>query len=242
MLSANNKTSKNIFAGDLNINVLDYESNKKVKHFLSSMFQYNMIPTINRPTRVTRNTATAIDHIITNTVISGIQHRSGIIKTDISDHFPIAFALKTCEKSKPEDKAQFTHKGFQGEEQIELFKHELSQIIWKNIIKTLDSPNSAYENFFGILFKTCDIYFPKVRIKMKVKTNQNPWITKGIRKSFKKKEKFYEQFLKKRTPQGEQQYRNYKNLFEIIKKKAKKIYYSNKLLKCTGDIQKHGKL
>ena len=43
--------------------------------------------------RVTGYTATAIDHIITNTVISGIQHRPGIIKTDISDHFPIVFAL-----------------------------------------------------------------------------------------------------------------------------------------------------
>ena len=76
MVSANDKTSKNIdFAGDLKINVLDHESNKKVEHFLSSMFQYDMIPTINKPTRVTRNTATAIDHIITNTVISGIQHR-----------------------------------------------------------------------------------------------------------------------------------------------------------------------
>ena len=65
--SANDKASKNIiFAGDLNINVLDYESNKKVQHFLSSMFQYNMIPTINQPTRATRNSATAIDHIITN--------------------------------------------------------------------------------------------------------------------------------------------------------------------------------
>ena len=67
LLSVNNKTFKNIiFAGDLNINVLDYVSNKKFQHFLSSMFQYNMVPTINRPTRVTRNTATAIDHIITN--------------------------------------------------------------------------------------------------------------------------------------------------------------------------------
>ena len=76
MVSANDKASKNIvFAGDLKINVLDHESNKKVEHFLSSMLQYNMIPTINKPTRVTRNTATAIDHIITNTVISGIQHR-----------------------------------------------------------------------------------------------------------------------------------------------------------------------
>ena len=40
LLSANYKTLKNIiFAGDLNLNVLDYESNKKVQHFLSSMFQ-----------------------------------------------------------------------------------------------------------------------------------------------------------------------------------------------------------
>ena len=66
------------------------------------MFQYNMIPTINKPTHISRNTTTVIDHIITNTVISGIQHRSGIIKTDISDHFPIAFVLNTCEKSKLE--------------------------------------------------------------------------------------------------------------------------------------------
>ena len=41
LLSANNKTSKNIFAGDLNINVSDYESNKTVQNFLSSMFQYS---------------------------------------------------------------------------------------------------------------------------------------------------------------------------------------------------------
>ena len=149
LLSANDKTSKNIiFAGDLNINVLDYESNKKVQYFLSSMFQYNMIPTINKPTRVTRNTATAINHIITNTVISGIQHRSGIIKTDISDHFPIVFALNTCEKCEPEDKKQFIDKRIYEE----LFKHELSQIEWNNIIKTLDNPNTAYESFFDIYF------------------------------------------------------------------------------------------
>ena len=90
IFSANDKTSKNItFAGDLNISVLDYESNKKVHNFLSSIFQYNMIPMINKPTRVTRNTVTATSHIITNTVGSVIQHKSGVIKADISDHFAI---------------------------------------------------------------------------------------------------------------------------------------------------------
>ena len=61
MLSANNKTSKKIiFAGDLNTKVLEYESNKKAQQFLSSMFQCNMIPTINKPTRITRNTVTLL--------------------------------------------------------------------------------------------------------------------------------------------------------------------------------------
>ena len=84
LLTANDKTLKSItFAGDLNIHVLDYESNKKVQHLLCSLFQYNMIPTINKQTLVTRNTVTAIDHIIANSVISGIQHSSGIIKTEI---------------------------------------------------------------------------------------------------------------------------------------------------------------
>ena len=61
------------------------------------MFQYNMIPTINKPTCITRETATALDHIITNTVISDIQDRPGIIKADISDHFTIALRLTDVE-------------------------------------------------------------------------------------------------------------------------------------------------
>ena len=67
-------------------------------------------------------------------------------------------------------------------------------------------------------------------------TIQNVWITKGITKYSKKKQKFY--CFEKRTPQNEQKCKNYKNLFETIKSKAKKIYYSNKLLYCTGDIKK----
>ena len=69
------------------------------------MFQYNMIPTTNKPTHIMRDAVTTIDQIVANTIINGIQDRSGIIKTNISDHFPIVFALNTCEKSKPEDKA-----------------------------------------------------------------------------------------------------------------------------------------
>ena len=85
------------FTGDFNINILEYEFVKKVQHILNSMFQRHMIFAINKPTRVTRNTATAGDHSFTNTVTGGIQHRFRIIKIDISDHFPVLFVLNTSE-------------------------------------------------------------------------------------------------------------------------------------------------
>ena len=72
--------------------------------------------------------------------------------------------------------------------------------------------------------------FPEVRIKIKAKAIEKPWITKGITRSSKKKPKLYERFLKKRSTQNEQKCKNYKNLFETIKKKAKKIYYPTNYL------------
>ena len=69
--------------GDFNINVLDFNESKLI-------FRHGLIPTITKPTRVTTNTATAIDHIITNSVINA-EFKTGIIKTDISDHFAIFF-------------------------------------------------------------------------------------------------------------------------------------------------------
>ena len=49
------------------------------------MFSYNMIPTINITTRVTRNRATLL--IISAQIQLYIKFKSGIIQTDLSDHF-----------------------------------------------------------------------------------------------------------------------------------------------------------
>ena len=57
------------------------------------MFEFSMIPTITKPTRVTKHTATIIDNVITNCVINS-DIKSAIVKTDLSDHFPIKFVQK----------------------------------------------------------------------------------------------------------------------------------------------------
>ena len=80
--------------GDLNINFSDYSRYIHVRNFFNFVFQNGIFPVINRPTRMTKSSVMVIDNILTNTLIdSYIQ--SGIIKTDISDHFAVFSLLKT---------------------------------------------------------------------------------------------------------------------------------------------------
>ena len=122
------------------------------------------------------------------------------------------------------------------EENIKAFNHRLLSINWDEI-KNCDDPNEAYKQFFNIFNSIYDIYFPKVFVRLKTKHIQSPWITKGIAKSSKRKQKLYEKFLKHRTRETELAYKSYKNLFESLKKKAKKKYLNTNMMP-----KKHGVL
>ena len=51
-----------------------------------------MIPTINKPTRVTRTLVSAIDHILNNSFIDR-NLKTAILKVSVSDHFLICFVI-----------------------------------------------------------------------------------------------------------------------------------------------------
>ena len=75
-------------AGDTNL-----DTNIKGKNDLNLLFQKNFIHVINKPSRVSHNNATIIDHINTNHFLNNYMH-SEIITADISDHFPIFLISK----------------------------------------------------------------------------------------------------------------------------------------------------
>ena len=77
-----------ILTSAFNINLLDFKTNKKLQDFVNFMFNFEMISTENKTTRIIRLTATAIDYIFLNAVINKEVY-TGIIKTDISVHFSI---------------------------------------------------------------------------------------------------------------------------------------------------------
>ena len=83
-----------------------------------------------------------------------------------------------------------------------------------------------------------DKHFPLKKIKLKTKDLKSPWITAGIKKSSKQKQRLYTKFLKNRNQKNETQYKNYKKLFESTKRHSKKPHFSKLILKYKNNIKK----
>ena len=185
MVHISKHSAKSIFlVGDLNLNSLDYASSTPVKNFFNLAFENGNFPVINRPMRVTWASATAIDHILTNTIMDQ-DLQNGITKLDISDHFAIFTILKSkihnqCPKTKISSRTI-------NDVSVENFKNILSSTDWNDVSgKTIT--NEPYDQFikkFSLIYDDC---FPIKVKEIKTKSLLSPWVTKGIKKSSKRKQ------------------------------------------------------
>ena len=106
------------------------------------MFRCGMIPVINKPTRVTRYTATAIDHMFTNSIINTE------IKADISDLFSILFVAKVKVDVNIKTE-QYILKCNISDQSIKKFKQKLRDVTWDDS-KIFDSVNHSYDSSFTV--------------------------------------------------------------------------------------------
>ena len=145
-----------ILIGDLNLNSLDYAKNNHVQNFFNLAFENGVFPVINCPTRITKTSETAIDHILTNTILDFEVH-SGIIKNDISDHFGIFCVLKTDLERKSNNE-YFLRRDI-SESNVKKFKALMNTVDWNLITQTLN-PNDSYCIFIEKFTKIYDQAFP----------------------------------------------------------------------------------
>jgi hypothetical protein len=236
ILQSTNKENKNyLITGDFNLNCFDYEKSNIVKDFYDCIFEKGAIPIITKPTRVTTSASTLIDNVLTNQYFNKTL-KKGIITTDISDHFAIFASIQTSGNKLLNEKIEIKCRDFKPEWK-QNFKNKLLKTNW-NFIENSDDPNQKYSSFINVFSTIYNQCFPITSKKMKIKDIERPWFTKGMKKSSRYKQKLYIKYLKNKTIKYETEYKNYKNLFEKIKKKAKQLHYSSLFKKYLNNSKK----
>ena len=112
-----------------------------------------------------------------------------ILEVDISDHFPIFFTSKSINVKTSQDPLFVTKQDI-NPFTLSLFKEKLLKVEWR-LLHAIKDPNEAYKTFSNVFSNLYETAFPKIKIEVNSKTQLSPWITCGILKSSKCKQKLY---------------------------------------------------
>ena len=146
---------------------------------------------------------------------------SGNIFAEITDHLPIYLGINskgTSTKARPLVRII-------SDKKLDDFKTQCEQYDWNGINdgNTVDEKFEIFQNSLITLFEESFPLIKKSRKRMKDKK----WITKGILKSIKHKDKLYKKQIRSPTVQNIEEFKKYRNILETIMKASEENYYHN---------------
>ena len=116
------------------------------------------------------------------------------------------------------------------------FRDLMAQVDWTVFCNNQDT-NSAFEMFHNMVTEVYNVAFPKVKIKSLYYVRK-PWLTYGLKKSIKIKNKLYDIMSRKSTVYNETIYKNYRNRLHKLLKNAERNYYNDQILTNRNNIRK----
>ena len=222
-------TNKNVYVfGDFNIDLLKCETSKFSHEFFLTLQSCYLIPTIDKPTRVHRNSATLIDNIFVNTPDRIIA--CGNIISDISDHFSQFCIVKSAKDNtvpktvKMRDFSKFC---------ADRFNSDLAGVQWDNIlIHGQNDVNKMFSSFYNKFTKVVNKHAPIKRLsRRRVKELSKPWITAGLKTSIRVRYKLY-------ASGDEFKYKYYRNKICSLIRLSKSNYYHQYFERNMSDMKK----
>ena len=229
------KKNEIVLTGDMNLDLLRYDSHPATGSYLDLLSQHKLLPRIVRPTRIKKQSATLIDHFFTRDNEKTL--RGGIINTEIAgncgytDHFPIFIIMKA--KVPRKNSNETITKTFFSKTNHTDRKEKLAIEDWSEIYQQED-PNLIYDM---ILEKYGKHYHENKTTKTFTKrTNRigrEPWMTAEILTDIRRRDRLA------RLKDRRDEYKKLRN--EIVKKirKAEKEYLNAQVENSMGDIKKH---
>ena len=228
---ADQSNTKNVIVcTDQNMDLLKIQNSNIVK-LVDLLTEKHLVPTITKPTRVTKSTATLIDNIyLSENLYRNIE--SKILIDDLSDHYPCLLNLGSR-------KQKLCDKVIRGrnlcQDNVDKVCNYLSCFNWSNL--QMFKSSEAFEMFEKVLTNSLDLYMPvRDRIIKPKKQIKEAWVTKGILSSVSKCKKLFYQY--KSGDIEESCYKNYRNNLNRIKRAAKAKFYNDQFVKHIGNAKK----
>ena len=199
----------------------------QVKKYVDDLISSGCKLLISIPTRFADNCKSSLlDHIYTN--FTNKNNQSGVCIFEISDHLPIFFIAKNVKC--------FSNKRTKFIRSLKNFNSESFVIDLQNKLSTIGAEvetnvNQDVANLTTMFNSVLDKHAPKRLMSRKEKRlSDKPWITRGILKSIKTKNKLFKKYFKSKQGISNDKkvlYKKYLNKLTHVKNLAKRNYYES---------------
>ena len=182
---------------------------------------------IDLPTRTSLTSKTLLDHIYTNNRKRRVV--SGVLTCDLSDHYATFAIVSAINKVKKTQNNDYKVRGMP-KFNLEIFLNALNDQL--NILtdSNISSPHELYDKFVSKFENVVDQFAPMRKASRKEnKLRCRPWLTRGLLKSIRIKNKMHNNLREKPDTSQSHKYKIYRNLLNRLIKQAKVDYYHNVL-------------
>ena len=210
---------------DHNLDLLKSHLHNNTQEFINMNYDSDLFPVITKPTRITHTSATLIDNIFLDSLLTGsITNR--IIIDDISDHLPTVTILENINHS-VKKKAKIISRDTQTG-QLKSLKKDLTEKL--NSVKLIGNVDKQFNTVHKILLKSLNEHCPiREHIVNSKKIRREPWLMSGIVISSTRQRKLYQNSIK---PDAKlikiEKYKTYRNILTKLKRVSKTNYYKHK--------------
>ena len=234
LLAVLSGNSEQVFIyGDFNLNVLEIENNNFISEYVETVFSFGFLQLVTRPTRISENSASIIDHILTNSNVQ--EHETFIICSKLSDHFPVAHQLNFAKIK--QQKITFETRSLT-EHNINKFKAAIRDYNWTHV-SNQECAQEATNNFLATFDALFNAFFPITVKKFNKSVNPSePWMSHGVLISRKRKNKLCNISLKKPNAENKQNFKTYRNLYNQVIRTAKKLHFERELSENQKNLRK----
>ena len=213
-----------ILMGDININLLNFESHTATEDLINSLGTYCFQPHILKPTRITDHSATLIDNIFFNS----IEHHtiSGNLLCDLTDHLPNFLIINKF--SCVSNKIDIYRRDYSRFNESELIT-EVQSINWEDVLPSdVNNVNDIFDTFHSTISEVIERHVPLKKLsRREIRLQAKPWITKGLRTSIAIKNKLYKLYLKSKGNYYFLKFKYYRNKLKHLLLISKKSYYND---------------